>query len=282
MTVDTGRMPTDEERVSSRSELVVREPVEALAGLLDIPVPPGDEVPFLWHWLYLLDRPAQRSLGPDGHPVDGIPAPPGPGRRRMFAGGRVLTLGALRFGEPATRTKRMTGTVEKQGRSGPLTFSTARTEIRQGDRLVLVDEQDIVYRPAGGALPATDARPTGAPSGPGDLHLDVDPTLLFRFSALTYNAHRIHYDRAYAAEEGYPDLVVHGPLQVLMMGELLRRRGVAVTGREFAFRLVSPMLGAQRLTVLADDAVDAEGPGARVLAGSGRVTATAVLRPPAG
>jgi 3-methylfumaryl-CoA hydratase len=266
----------DEDRTSTRSELIAREPAEALAGLLDIPVPPGDEVPFLWHWLYLLDRPAQRSLGPDGHPVDGIPAPPGPGRRRMFAGGRVQTLGALRYEEPATRTKRMTRTVEKQGRSGPLTFCTARTEIRQGDRLVLVEEQDIVYRPAEGTLAAVDGAPSGPAAGPGDLHLDVDPTLLFRFSALTYNAHRIHYDRDYAAEEGYPDLVVHGPLQVLMMGELLRRRGLDVRGLEFSFRLVSPMLGAQRLTVVADDA---EGPGARVLGGSGTVTATAVLRP---
>jgi 3-methylfumaryl-CoA hydratase len=279
MTADAGRTSVDEDRTSTRSELIAREPAETLAGLLDIPTPPGDEVPFLWHWLYLLDRPAQRSLGPDGHPVDGIPAPPGPGRRRMFAGGRIRTLGALRFEEPATRTKCMTRTVEKRGRSGPLTFATARTEIRQRDRLVLVEEQDIVYRPAGGSLPAAEGQPAVPSGGPGDLHVDVDPTLLFRFSALTYNAHRIHYDRAYAAEEGYPDLVVHGPLQVLMMGELLRRRGIAVPGLEFSFRLVSPMLGAQRLTVLADDA---DGPGARVVSGSGTVTATAVLRPSAG
>jgi 3-methylfumaryl-CoA hydratase len=134
-----------------------------------------------------------------------------------------------------------------------------------------VEENDIVYRTADSTLTVLPSGTSAAVDG--DLHLDVDPTLLFRFSALTYNAHRIHYDRDYAAEEGYPHLVVHGPLQVLMMGELLRRRPVDLIGRELSFRLVAPMIGPQRLTVSADPGGDA----VRVLDGSGKVTATSVL-----
>ena len=189
----------------------------------------------------------------------------------MFAGGRLTTLHPLRFGMPATRTKRVVKSVEKQGSTGPLTFLTARTEISQDGRPAIVEEHDIVYRTAESNL-TTAAAGTAGPID-GDLHLDVDPTLLFRFSALTYNAHRIHYDRDYAAEEGYPDLVVHGPLQVLMMGELLRRRSVDLRGRELSFRLVAPMIGAQRLTVSAD----ADGLATRVMDSSGKVTATGAI-----
>lgn len=267
--------PSDTQRTSTRSELITREPAEALAGLLDIPLPSEDDVPALWHWIYLLDRPAQATLGPDGHPRDGIPAPPGPGLRRMFAGGRVTTHHPLRLGLPATRTKRVTRSEEKQGRTGPLTFVTARTEISQAGRMALVEEQDIVYRRPDKSLTVQPGR--AAVEVDGELALDVDPTLLFRFSALTYNAHRIHYDRAYAVdEEGYPDLIVHGPLQVLMMSELLRRNGADFGDRTFAYRLVSPMLGAQRLTVL----TDGSGLETKVLDSTGRVTATGVLRSP--
>ena len=174
----------------------------------------------------------------------------------MFAGGRVTTYRPLRFGERATRTTWVADTVEKDGRSGPLTFVTVRTEIEQGGDLAIAEEQDIVYR-----APGTSTAP-GRPADPGDegpgderpgvLEFDVDPVVLFRFSALTYNAHRIHYDRDYAVAEGYPDLVVHGPLQALLMGEWLRRSGALPPGEEvFSYRLVAPAFGAQRLTVSA-------------------------------
>jgi 3-methylfumaryl-CoA hydratase len=248
--------------VARRTELVTPEPAEALAGVLDVDPPAATAgVPPLWHWVYLLERRRESELGPDGHPTRGIPAPPGPGRLRMFAGGRVTASGLLRFGAEATRTTRVLRSVEKQGRSGPLTFVTVRHEVEQEGRLVVADEQDIVYREAGSTLAptrgdtpaATDASAPAAGTSPtaqdSRLELDVDPVLLFRFSALTYNAHRIHYDQAYAATEGYPGLVVHGPLQALLMGEAVRRSGVPLLGREFAYRLVAPTYGAQRLTV---------------------------------
>jgi 3-methylfumaryl-CoA hydratase len=262
---------------STRTELVTPEPAEALAGMLDIDLPsPGDGLPALWHWVYLLERRRQRDLGPDGHPTSGIPAPPGPGRLRMFAGGRVLLHEPLRFGEPATRTTRVVRTAEKEGRSGLLTFVTVRSEIEQGGRPAVVDEQDIVYRAPGSTLPDRPG-PPAAPAADDGLALDVDSVLLFRFSALTYNAHRIHYDTAYAAQEGYPGLVVHGPLQALMMGELIRRSGVSLIGQEFAYRLVAPMYGEQRMSVTADPGVS--GSSAQVRDATGRVTATSALRP---
>ena len=263
-----------------RTELITPEPAEALAGLLDIDPPSkGEELPPLWHWIYLLERRRQRDLGPDGHPAHGIPAPPGPGMLRMFAGGRVSMHAPLRFGEPATRTTRIVRTAEKHGTSGPLTFVTLRSDIEQGGRPAIADEQDIVYRAAGPALPAKPGvAETAAFTAPHDsLTLDVNSVVLFRFSALTYNAHRIHYDSAYAALEGYPGLVVHGPLQALMMGELIRRSGVPFVGREFAYRLVAPMFGEQRLTAILDPTESYVSAHVRDLAG--RVTATGTLRP---
>ena len=270
-------------RTSQRTETIGPEPARALAGLLDVDAPPlgaGDPLPPLWHWVYLLERRRQSELGRDGHPVHGIPAPPGPGRRRMFAGGRVTMKAPLRLGEPATLTSRVTATLDKQGRAGPLTFVTVRGDIEQGGALAIVDEQDIVYRAPGHRLSAqaggNEQPRQAAPDRDRRLEFVVDPVVLFRFSALTYNAHRIHYDRVWAAEEGYPDLVVHGPLQALLMGELLRRGGVSMCGHQFAYRLVAPTFGEQRLTVTAE--VHDPGVTAQVLDGRGRITATSTLR----
>ena len=272
------------------TELITPGPAEALAGLLGVPRPAGDELPLLWHWVYLLDRPPQAILGADGHPArGGMPSPPGPGLRRMFAGGRVSCHGPLRAGAEATRRTWQASAAVKPGRSGPLHFVTVRTEISQGGQVVLAEEQDLVYRepaPAGAARPGT--TPTGgappsaapgppAPPGPSagarDWPVQVDPVLLFRFSALTYNAHRIHYDREYARAEGYPGLVVHGPLQALLMAELARSRGPA--GSEYAYRLVAPLYEDQGLIVSASSNGDSVRVSCRDAAD--RVTATGVI-----
>lgn len=236
---------------TTRTEVIAAEPVESLAALLDIEVPcaAGDPVPSMWHWLYLLDRRRHSELGPDGHPTSGIPAPPGPGRRRMWAGGRATTYRPLMIGEQATRHTTIARTAEKHGRTGPLTFVTVRHEISQGGEVVVVDEQDIVYREGGTTALPPAPEPPPPPPGP-TLSLRVDEAMLFRFSALTYNAHRIHYDLGYVPTEGYDGLVVHGPLQALMMAEHLRREGVDLVGREFAYRLLSPMVGVQTFTVV--------------------------------
>ncbi|HCA87994.1 MAG TPA: mesaconyl-C4 CoA hydratase [Streptomyces sp.] len=236
---------------STRTEVIAPESVESLTAMLDITVPygPGDPVPPMWHWMYLLERRPESELGPDGHPSSGIPAPPGPGRRRMFAGGRVTLHRPLVIGEPATKVTSIANTVEKEGRTGPLTFVTVLQEITQGGELAISEEQDIVYRvPGAGALPPA-PQPIAPPAGP-TLSLDVDERMMFRFSALTYNAHRIHYDLGWVASEGYEGLVVHGPLQALMMADHLRREGIGLMGRTYTYRLVSPMVGPQTFTVV--------------------------------
>ncbi|WP_329048895.1 MaoC family dehydratase N-terminal domain-containing protein [Amycolatopsis sp. NBC_01488] len=232
------------------SEPILPGPAHALASLLDVPEPDG-ALPLLWHWLYLLDRPAQADLGPDGHPVrNAVLAPPGPGRRRMWAGGRVRTPGALRFGEPATRQSEVLAVQEKAGRSGPLTFVTVAHRITQSGRLVVDEEQDIVYR-AGAAVGAPPDDGPEVPPAPGEWPIEVTPTLLFRFSALTYNAHRIHYDRDYSRSvEGYPGLLTHGPLQAVAMAEAARACGVE-GALEFEYRLVAPLFDHQGLIAAA-------------------------------
>jgi 3-methylfumaryl-CoA hydratase len=262
-----------------RTELIIPEPSEALANLLGTNIP-TDELPPLWHWIHLLEKRPHADLGRDGHPTFGIPAPPGPGRKRMFAGGRVSTYAPLVFGKPATRTTWVAATTEKQGSTGPLTFVTVRNEYTQGGRVCIVDDNDIVYRTPGSSLAPRAGtlrdEPEPAPRGPA-LTLTADEALLFRFSALTYNAHRIHYDHNWVREEGYGDLVVHGPLQALMMGELVRRRGDGLVGKQFDYRLVSPMIGPQTLTVLAGEAgVNAS---AEVRDVHGTVTAVSTLYP---
>jgi 3-methylfumaryl-CoA hydratase len=262
-----------------RTELIIPGPSEALANLLGTDIP-TDELPPLWHWIHLLEKRPHADLGPDGHPAFGIPAPPGPGRKRMFAGGLVRTHAPLVFGTPATRTTWVAATKEKRGSTGPLTFVTVRNEYSQGGRVCIVDENEIVYRTPGSNLEMAagtlhDA-PQPAPREPA-LTLTADEALLFRFSALTYNAHRIHYDHNWVHQEGYGDLVVHGPLQALMMGELIRRRGDGLVGKQFVYRLVSPMIGPQTFTVLAgEDGVNA---GAEVRDVHGVVTAVSTVGP---
>lgn len=246
--------------VTQHTELLTPEPAIALAGLLDVPVPDldaGEGLPLTWHWVYLLERAPQRDLGPDGHPVRGaVPAPPGPGRRRMWAGGAVRSLAPLRVGEQATRRSRVLSTTEKDGRSGRLTFVTVGHTLLQGGEVVVEERQDILYRDAADGPARTE---TGVDTrgrlevGPDEWSVPVGPTLLFRFSALTYNGHRIHYDRDYArTQEGYPGLVVHGPLQAMAMAELARSRGVGApeeggAGVAFEYRLVAPLFDDQGL-----------------------------------
>ncbi len=258
------------------TELITPGPAEALAGLVGVEGRPFGELPLLWHWVYLLDRPATVSLGADGHQaVGGMPVPPGAGLRRMFAGGRARRHRPLRIGAEATRRTWQASAVVKQGRTGPLHFVTVRTEISQGGAVVISEEQDLVYRepaPAGEAVPAAASGPP-VPPGDGDWVVEVDPVLLFRYSALTYNAHRIHYDRDYARSEGYPGLLVHGPLQALLMAELARRGGASFD--EYSYRLASPLYDGQGLVVSA--AADGDAVQVSCRDAAGRLTATGVI-----
>jgi 3-methylfumaryl-CoA hydratase len=281
--------------VIERTETLAPEPGYALGRLLDVPAPDladGAGLPLLWHWCYLLDRPAQADLGPDGHPVRGVlPAPPAPGLRRMWAGGRVRASGVLRCGEPATRVTRVLSTTGKVGRTGPMTFVVVGHQIVQRDQVVVDEEQDIVYRaPVSGTATAgppadrkAEADQPAVPAGDGEREITVTPTLLFQFSALTYNAHRIHYDRDFARDvEGYQGLLTHGPLQALAMAEAARAAAAAgsagLAGREryFEYRLVAPLFDDQGMIV---SAVDGEGGVATTVRDrSGRRTAQGTLR----
>jgi 3-methylfumaryl-CoA hydratase len=248
--------------ISERTEMLLPEPADALGALLGVHVPDlahGEGLPLLWHWVYLLDRPAQADLGPDGHPQSGtIAAFPRLGRHRMWAGGRVLTNGRLRCGELATRRSRILCVQEKRGRFGPLTFITIERQTLQRGRVVVDEQQDIVYRdgaPPGGPRPDPAAESPARPAD-GEWAIEVSPTLLFRFSALTYNAHRVHYDRDYATQvEGYPGLLTHGPLQALAMAEAaraVRYRGDQHDGRlHFGYRLTAPLFDDQGMIVSA-------------------------------
>jgi 3-methylfumaryl-CoA hydratase len=251
------------------TELITPGPAQALAGLLGVPGA-DEELPLLWHWVYLLDRPPQDALGPDGHQArGGMPVPPGPGLRRMFAGGRVWRHGELRIGRSATRRTWQASSARKQGRSGPLVFVTVRTEVRQGGQVVITEEQDLVYREPGANGQARSGQSVAVTGQ--DRTVTVGPVLLFRFSALTYNAHRIHYDRDYARAEGYPGLLVHGPLQALLMAELARPGAT-----EYAYRLVAPLYEDDGLIVSA--APDGDAVRVSCRDASDRVTATGVIR----
>lgn len=270
------------------SRLVVEEhldpaPALALAGVLGVDPPDfaaGEPLPLLWHGVYLLPRPAQSSLGPDGHPLDGIPAPPAPDMRRMFAGGSAQSLRALRVGSPARRTTELSGTSTRQGRSGRLIFASVRSTIEQDEEVAVVEDQTLVYREAGPAAPdqsPPDQSPPVLPKVASNRQIALDPVLLFRFSALTYNAHRVHYDRSYATDvEGYPGLLVQGPLQALLMIELARAQAGALIER-FEYRLSSPLFDGGSAAVSAVPGHD--GIATTVRGADGRVTASGLAVP---
>ena len=233
-------------------------PVAALSAVFDLPGPvarPGEALPPLWQWLYFLSWPAQSSLGEDGHPRDGRFLPPIPRRQRMFAGGRCTIAEPLRIGEPAERRTALGSVTLKHGSTGDLLFVTTRSEFRQHGRLCLVEEQDIVYRSGRSTArhPSTidsAAAPQPAPGDAWQLPMRTDPALLFRISALTANTHRIHYDAPYVRdEEGYPGIVVHGPLLALAMLEVVRRNASGRKVRSLTYRLRHPVFAGEQLLV---------------------------------
>ena len=229
----------------TRSDVVTATPIAALAATLDRAEPwpqPGDALPPIWHWLYFLPIYPLAASGADGHPTRGEFLPPVPLPRRMWAGSRLAFHRPLRVGAAIERTSRIADVTAKEGRAGPLVFVRVRHEIADGEGIAIVDEHDIVYR--GNPRPGEIAPP--APTAPGEhafsREIAPDPVLLFRYSALTFNSHRIHYDRSYVTGvEGYPGLVVHGPLIATLLLDLLRRERPGATVERFSFRAVSPL-----------------------------------------
>jgi 3-methylfumaryl-CoA hydratase len=240
-------------RAELRHDWLAAGPLDRLSATLDrddAPHQPGDAAPPLAHWLCFLPDDPQSALGADGHAARGGFIPPIHDLpRRMWAGSRIAFPGDIRVGMALARRSTIASVDRKQGAAGPLVFVTVRHEIGEpGGPALIVDEHDIVYRGLGG--PAVKAA-SGAPLA-GDWRRDLvpDAVLLFRYSALTFNGHRIHYDRDYVTKaEGYPGLVVHGPLIATLLVDLVRRSMPEARIERFSFRALSPLFDGRPMSV---------------------------------
>jgi 3-methylfumaryl-CoA hydratase len=242
---DTQSLQTWVGRSEVLMDIATRGPQQRLAALLDHETPPWrpDEVPPLGHWFYFLPEARQSQIGPDGHPKRGGFLPPVDLPRRMWAGGRFAFPASLPLDAAIQRRSTVTRVQEKTGASGRMIFVTVEHQVEAAGRVCVVEEHDIVYRepPAPGA---------GGPSrpdpdmGPATATRQVvgDAVRLFRYSALTFNGHRIHYDRDYVTQvEGYPGLIVHGPyIATLLMDHYLRQHPRADVAT-FSFRALRPV-----------------------------------------
>ena len=221
---------------------MTRWPALALHASLGLPgEPPLSTLPLPWHWLYFLEAPEREQQGRDGHPQPGGFFPPVQQPRRMFVGGRSQLQRPLRFDQPAQLTESIRRCEPRQGRSGSMTLLTVAYDYVQSGRSCLVEERDFMYLPdrSGAAVTQRPLDRVAVPAAELSLDLATDPVLLFKFSALTFNGHRIHYDRDYARDvEGYPATVVHGPLTALALAWLAAG---STPLKEFIFRAQAPL-----------------------------------------
>ncbi len=247
-------------RVEESKDTIDPLRARAMQAALDDPGPPlgpGDALPPLWHWLYFWTVAPEAELGPDGHPGLGGFLPPIDLPRRMWAGSRVSFPRPLPLGAAATRRSEILQVSLKEGRSGPLAFVTVRHQMATDEGVCIEEEQDLVYRaaPTAGELPRA-GEPAPATAA-WRREMAPDPVLLFRYSALTFNGHRIHYDLKFATEdEGYPGLVVHGPLLATLMVELARRERPAARVAGFEFRAQRPVFDTAPYVVAGAPAAD--------------------------
>jgi 3-methylfumaryl-CoA hydratase len=243
-------------RSEEARDVVTAGPLDRWSATLDRDDPPhkdGDVVPPLGHWLFFLPHARQSEIGPDGHPERGGFLPPVHHLpRRMWAGSRVTFPGDIRVGDAIVRRSTIVSIREKAGKASALVFVTVRHEIgRDGAPPAIVDEHDIVYRGLE-AAPAG-AKPETVAAGAWRRTLVPDAVQLFRYSALTFNGHRIHYDRDYVTTvEGYPGLVVHGPLTATLLVDLVRRKAPGARVDAFSFRAASPLFDGREMSVNAD------------------------------
>ncbi|PPR22011.1 MAG: Mesaconyl-C(4)-CoA hydratase [Alphaproteobacteria bacterium MarineAlpha10_Bin2] len=216
----------------------------------DAPTKDGDPLPPCWHWMFFRDATVQSKLGTDGLPARGALMPPVPLPRRMWAASQIRFLAPLRLGEMALKRSEIASITEKSGKSGRLVFVNLRhTVLNAADEVAIEEEQNIVYTeaPKSGAMPPPRPAPEEAA---WRRELRPDPVMLFRYSALTFNPHRIHYDQPYCTqEEGYPGLVVHGPLIATLMVDLCRRSRPDAEIKEFSFRALSPLFVDHAMTL---------------------------------
>jgi 3-methylfumaryl-CoA hydratase len=243
-------------RTHTRYDLISAAPVAALSASLDLAATRavfGEPLPACWHWLYFQDHVPTSLLTADGHPPRGDFLPPVPLPRRMWAGSHLRFAAPLLVGDEAQRVSTVQSVAHKQGRSGDLVFVTLRHQIFRSQILAIDEEQRLVYRDqrVGDDNPTSKTKPTSGPSSSVAQwcrELSPDTVLLFRYSSLTFNSHRIHYDRDYAmGVEGYDGLVVQGPLTATLLLELLHRELPSAHIAAFEFRALRPLLAAAPL-----------------------------------
>jgi hydroxyacyl-ACP dehydratase HTD2-like protein with hotdog domain len=240
----------------TEADTVTALPASVFEAILDQPNPvrvDGDPLPPLWHWFLFPPAYPQAALGEDGHPADAAFTPPLAGRRRMFGGGRLRVSAPLRCGDAVVRRSSLASVRTREGGSGWLLLVTVRHEFSVSGQVRMTEEQDLIYRQPARPGPAVVVPSAGVatPAGPWSLELRPDPVLLFRFSALTHNAHRIHYDREYTTGvEGHPGLVVHGPLLALLLLELPRRFAPGAAVASFSWRARRPLFDHELVRVV--------------------------------
>jgi len=242
-------------------DTITATPYAALSATLDRDpgqAPAGTPLPPLWHWLYFLPLYRQSEVGPDGHAQRGGFLPPVPLPRRMWAASQLEFKRQLRVGDAIRRVSTITDVSEKSGRTGALVFVKVRHEIRANDEAspAIVEFHDIVFREAPKDVDVSPPRVAPAQSR-WQRRVVPDAVLLFRYSALTFNGHRIHYDRKYVTGvEGYPGLVVHGPLIATLLLDLLREKLPDATVRRYEFRAVRPLFDTNAFDVCGEPARD--------------------------
>lgn len=246
-----GREAISEDVLSSRHARLMA----ATLGLPQDAFVDGAALPPLWHWLYFLEGLPGSELGRDGHPARGGFLPPVPLPNRMWAGGRLEFHAPLALGSSVRKRSAVSSIEHKRGRSGDLVFVTVRHVLLDGDQVAITEDHDIVYKqpsPPGAAPAACAAGPQPSHSEP----FEATSTMLFRYSALTFNGHRIHYDLDYCRNvEGYANLVIHGPLQATLLAGLAARLGPKPL-RHFHYRGLRPSVLGMSLTVNAAAAAD--------------------------
>jgi 3-methylfumaryl-CoA hydratase len=246
-------------RTTEASDIVTAQLVKGLRATLFMEIgdpKPGDAAPFTVHWCLAQPVFPMSELGPDGHPARGGFLPPVPLPRRMWAGGELEFIDPLRVGDQAVRTSRITDVTMKTGSTGPLCFVSVEHVIATSRGPAIRERQDIVYRDMSAQPASAPAKPATPP--PATRHREshmADAVLLFRYSALTFNGHRIHYDRDYVTGvEGYPGLIFHGPMQAALLVEFAAKQHGGKAPAKFSYRGVQPLFEGSEFSVNANDA----------------------------
>jgi 3-methylfumaryl-CoA hydratase len=257
MTIDLDHLRTWIGKTDDVSDIITPRLVAEYRATFDGFLAPMAEgaAPLALHWCLAPPIVPMAQLAADGHPAKGGFLPPVPLPNRMWAGGLIETQAALRSGDDVARHSTIADLNLKEGRSGPLCFVSVRHEISSPRGLAIVERHDIVYRnpadrPAASPPPAAPPQPRRSEIS---WRVAADPVLLFRYSAMTFNGHRIHYDHPYVTgTEGYPGLVIHGPIQATLLFNLAATAGGRVPA-SFSYRALSPLTGTQTFTVAGAD-----------------------------